>query len=84
MKAQKRHAAWQSFTNNWESGFKKNDDLITTKKKRKTKKEAKQKFLDVSNCNELEYNDKMSQYQALKKFKETFEKTAASYQIMSQ
>lgn len=46
--AQKRHAAWESFTLNWALGFKKNEDLIITKKKKRTRKSPKQKFLEVS------------------------------------
>ena len=48
LSAQKRQASWQSFTNHWALGFKKNDDLITTKKKRKARKSPKQKYFDVS------------------------------------
>ena len=46
--AQKRQAAWQAFSNNWALGFKKNDDLITTKKKRKVRKSPKSKIIDIS------------------------------------
>jgi hypothetical protein len=80
---QKRHAAWDAFTENWAMGFKKNDDLIITKKKRRVKKSPKQKFVDISDGGELEYNDKMSRHIALKKYKEAFDKTAASYRIES-
>ena len=41
--AQKRHASWQSFSDHWALGFKKNQDLITTKKKRKVRKSPKNK-----------------------------------------
>ena len=36
--SQKRHAAWEAFSDNWAQGFKKNEDVGTTKKKRKMKR----------------------------------------------
>ena len=81
--AQKRQAAWSAFSDNWAMGFKKNEDLITTKKSRKMKKAPRQKYLNVSDSNELEYSDKMSRYKALKHFKDSFDKTAVSYQLLN-
>ena len=69
LQTQKRNAAWDSFAEHWALGFKKNEDLITTKKKRKPKKVARQKYIDVSSSIELDYNDKMSRHLALKKYK---------------
>ena len=48
LSAQKRQAAWQAFSDHWALGFKKNDDLITTKKKRKVRKSPKSKIIDTS------------------------------------
>ena len=44
LSAQKRKASWQSFSDHWALGFKKNDDLITTKKKRRVRKSPKNKM----------------------------------------
>lgn len=80
---QKRHAAWEAFTDHWAQGFKKNDDIIITKKKRKTKKSPKHKFVDPDDQTPLDYHDKLTRHSALKKYRQNFEKTAASFQILS-
>ncbi len=45
MGEQRRLAVWRGFVQNWAQGFTKNEDLITTKKKRKAKKSPKQKYI---------------------------------------
>lgn len=69
LECQKRHAAWEAFTDHWAQGFKKNDDIITTKKRRKGRKSPKQKFFDSDDNSHLDYNDKMSRHLALKKYR---------------
>ena len=45
MGEQRRLAVWRGFVENWAQGFTKNEDLITTKKKRKAKKSPRQKYM---------------------------------------
>ena len=47
MKEQRRHAAWEGFSQNWAMGFFKNEDVISTKKKRKNKRSPK-KYCNIS------------------------------------
>lgn len=79
-------AAWDGFSANWAMGFYKNEDIITTKKKRKNKRSPR-RFVHVndnsSNNSMLEYNDIFTRHQSLKKYKETFANTASSYNLHS-
>jgi hypothetical protein len=47
MLEQKRHAAWRGFSDNWAMGFYKNEDIITTKKKRRSKRSPR-KFINAT------------------------------------
>jgi hypothetical protein len=47
MKEQRRHAAWEGFSQNWAMGFFKNEDVISTKKRRKNKRSPK-KYCNIS------------------------------------
>jgi hypothetical protein len=66
-------------------GFYKNDDVITTKKKRKNKRSPRKyaNFSENNNNNILEYNDLFSRHMSLKKYKESFNTTASSYNLLS-
>lgn len=44
---QKRNASWKGFSSNWAMGFYKNEDVISTKKKRRNKRSPK-KYMNVS------------------------------------
>jgi hypothetical protein len=41
MQQQRRQAAWRGFADNWAMGFIKNEDVISTKKKRRNKRSPK-------------------------------------------
>jgi hypothetical protein len=85
MKEQKRLAAWRGFADNWAMGFYKNEDVITTKKKRRNKRSPR-KFVnatETSTTNLLDYNDLSSRHASLKKYREHFDATAAAYTLLS-
>lgn len=44
---QRRSAAWKGFSDNWAMGFYKNEDVISTKKRRRNKRSPK-KYMNVS------------------------------------
>jgi hypothetical protein len=79
---QKRHAAWNGFRDNWALGFVQQQDVISTRKKRRTKRSPKQKYAGLTGGGVLEYNDKLTRHLALKKYSETFAETASSFQIV--
>lgn len=66
-------------------GFYKNEDVITTRKKRRNKRSPR-KFMNVtesSSSNLLDYNDLASRHASLKKYKQHFDTTASAYTLLS-
>jgi len=83
MKEQKRHAAWEGFSENWAVGFSEHVEEMTLKRKRHAKRSPRPKYADLSGGNILDYNNKMSRFKALKKYQEAFEKTATAFSIVA-
>lgn len=79
---QRRQAAWEGFSNNWAMGFYKNEDVISTKKRRRNKRSPrKYAHLSQTSTSLLDYNDIFTRHTSLKKYKEAFNTTASAYAL---
>ena len=84
MQQQRRQAAWRGFADNWAMGFIKNEEVISTKKKRRNKRSPKRYVNMTENSSDLlGYNDLFSRHASLKKYSEQFANTASSYALLS-